>query len=176
MRILVQATGAIAVLFFMLGFGPARPEVPESLKAPTGEEVILMAHATGVQIYVCQSETERKSAWVLKAPEAELTDATGKQIVHHFAGPAWKHVDGSEVTGQVVAKQDAPKPDAIPWLLLSAASHTGEGTLARVTTIQRIRTEGGLRPQASDCNVSANGKESRSSYSADYFFYAPAQK
>ena len=45
--------GAIAVLFFVLGFGPARPEVPESLKAPAGEEVILTAHATGVQIYVC---------------------------------------------------------------------------------------------------------------------------
>jgi hypothetical protein len=105
-----------------------------------------------------------------------LTDATGKQIVHHFAGPAWKHIDGSEVTGKVVAQQDAPKPDAIPWLLLSAASHTGEGTLARITTIQRIRTEAGLPPSASECNVSANGKESRSAYSADYYFYAPAQQ
>jgi len=173
---LIQAMGAIAVLFFMLGFGPARPEVPESLKAPAGEEVILMAHATGVQIYVCQAETEQKSAWVLKAPEAELTDATGKQIVHHFAGPAWRHIDGSEVTGKVVAKQDAPKADAIPWLLLSAASHKGDGVLARVTTIQRIRTEGGQPPKAGDCNVSANGKESRSAYSADYYFYAPGQK
>jgi len=176
MRILIQAMGAIAVLFFTLGLGPTRPEVPESLKAPPGEEVILMARATGVQIYACQAETEKKSAWVLKAPEAELTDATGKQIVHHFAGPAWKHIDGSEVTGKVVAKQDAPKPDAIPWLLLSAASHMGEGALARITTIQRIHTEGGLPPKASDCNVSANGKESRSAYSADYYFYAPAQK
>lgn len=176
MRSLIQTMGAIGVLFFTLGFGPARPEVPESLQAPAGEEVVLMAHATGVQIYGCQAETEQKSAWVLKAPEAELTDATGKQIVHHFAGPAWKHVDGSEVTGKVVAKQDAPKADAIPWLLLSAASHMGEGTLARVTTIQRIHTEGGLPPKASDCNMSANGKESRSAYSADYYFYAPAQK
>jgi hypothetical protein len=176
MRILIQVMGAIAALFFVSGFGSAPPEVPESLKAPAGEEVILMGHATGVQIYMCQAETEQKSAWVLKAPEAELTDATGKQIVHHFAGPAWQHVDGSEVTGKVVAKQDAPKADAIPWLLLSAASHAGEGVLARVTTIQRIRTEGGLPPKASDCNVSANGKESRSAYSADYYFYAPARK
>ena len=96
--------------------------------------------------------------------------------MHHFAGPAWKHIDGSEVTGKVVVKLDAPKPDAIPWLLLSAASHTGEGTLARITTIQRIHSEGGLPLKASDCNVSANGKESRSAYSADYCFYAPAQR
>jgi hypothetical protein len=176
MSTMIQTIGAIAALFFILGFGPARPEVPESLKAPASEEVILMGHATGVQIYVCQAETEQTSAWVLKAPEAELTDSAGKQIVHHFAGPAWKHIDGSEVTGKVVAKQDAPKPDAIPWLLLSAASHTGEGTLARITTIQRIHTEGGLPPQASVCNVSANGKESRSAYAADYYFYAPARK
>jgi hypothetical protein len=176
MKSLIQVVGAIAVLFVVLGAGPARLEVPESLKAPEGEDVILAAHATGVQIYVCQAEAGQKPVWVLKAPEAELTDETGKKVVHHSAGPAWKHVDGSEVTAKVVAKQDAPKPGAIPWLLLSAASHTGEGILARVTTIQRIHTEGGLPPQASDCNVSANGKESRSSYSADYYFYAPAQK
>jgi len=36
-------------------------------------------------------------------------------------------VDGSEVKGKVLAKQDAPKGDAIPWLLLAAASHTGKG-------------------------------------------------
>src|SRR5271169_3884609 len=175
MRRLIQVGGAFTMLLFVMGFGPARPEVPDSLKAPAGEEVILAARATGVQIYVCQAETEQKSAWVLKAPEAELTDASGNKIVHHFAGPSWKHIDGSQVTGKVVAKQDAPKSGAIPWVLLSAASHTGEGILSRVTTIQRILTEGGLPPNASDCNMSANGKESRSAYSADYYFYTPAK-
>jgi len=150
-----------------------RPEVPENLKAPAGEEVILAAHATGVQIYVCQAGAEQKFGWVLKAPEAELTDSTGKTIVHHFAGPTWKHVDGSEVKGNLVAKQDAPKTDAIPWLLLAAASHTGEGILSRVTSVQRIHTEGGLAPAANTCDASANGKESRSAYAADYYFYAP---
>jgi hypothetical protein len=176
MRIPIQRVAATCLLFFVLGFAPERPEVPDRLRAPAGEDVILSAHATGVQIYVCQAEAEQKSAWVLKAPEAELTDLAGKTIVHHSAGPAWKHVDGSEVTGKLIAKLDAPKPGAIPWLLLSAASHTGEGILARVTTIQRIHTEGGLPPNASDCNVSANGKESKSAYSADYYFYAPAKK
>jgi hypothetical protein len=175
MKNLIQGMGATAALFFVLGFGPPRPEVPESLKAPAGADLILMAHATGVQIYVCQSGTEQGSAWVLKAPEAELTDAAGKRIIHHSAGPSWKHIDGSEVTGKVVAKQDAPKPGAIPWLLVSAASHSVEGILARVTTIQRILTEGGLPPNATECNVSANGKESRSAYAADYYFYVPAQ-
>jgi hypothetical protein len=173
MKALIYSVVAIAMLHAAQGQGPARPEVPESLKAPAGEEVILAAHATGVQVYVCQPGADQKFAWVLKAPEAELTDSAGKKIVHHFAGPTWKHVDGSELTGKVVAKHEAPKPDAIPWLLLAAASHTGEGILSRVTSIQRIHTEGGLPPSASTCDATATGKESRSAYSADYYFYAP---
>lgn len=155
---------------------PARPEVPKSLEAPSGEEVILAAHAKGVQIYTCQAGTDQKFAWALKGPEAELTDASGKMIAHHFAGPTWKHADGSEVTGKVVAKQDAPKADAIPWLLLKAASHTGEGVFSHVTSIQRIHTEGGLAPQGNSCDASASGKETKSAYSADYYFYQAAPK
>lgn len=173
MNRLIQVVAAAGMLFAAQEQGPARPEVPESLKAPAGGQVILAAHATGVQIYVCQAGADQKYGWVLKAPEAELTDLTGKKIVHHFAGPTWKHVDGSEVKGKVVAKQDAPKPDAIPWLLLAAASHTGDGILSHVTSIQRIHTEGGLAPAANTCDASANGKESRSVYAADYYFYAP---
>jgi len=172
---LIHAAAAIGVLF-SLGFGSDRPEVPDSLKAPTGEEVILSAHATGVQIYVCQADSEQKTAWILRAPEADLTDRSGKIVIHHSAGPSWKYVDGSVVTGKMVAKQDAPKPGAIPWLLVTAASHTGDGMMARVTTIQRIHTEGGMPPKATDCTVSANGKETRSAYSADYYFYAAAAK
>jgi len=173
MNRLIHGAAAIGMLLAGQGQGPARPEVPESLKAPAGEEVILAAHATGVQIYVCQAGADQKFAWVLKAPEAELTDATGKKVAHHFAGPTWKHADGTEVKGKVIAKQDAPKPEAIPWLLLTAASHTGDGIFSRVTSIQRIHTEGGMPPSASTCDASANGKESRSAYSADYYFYAP---
>jgi len=169
----MQLAGAIGMLLAAQGQGPARPEVPESLKAPAGEELILLAHATGVQIYVCQAGADQKFGWVLKAPEAELTDSAGKKVVHHSAGPSWKHADGSEVKGKVIAKQDAPKPEAIPWLLLAAASHSGEGILSRITSIQRIHTEGGLPPSTSTCEESANGKESRSAYSADYYFYAP---
>lgn len=167
---------AIGVLFAAQEDRIARPDVPKVLEAPAGEKVVLVGHATGAQIYVCQAGEDKKFAWVLKAPEAELTDTAGKKIIHHFAGPTWKHVDGSEVTGKKVAQADAPKPGAIPWLLLTVTSHAGEGILSPVTTIQRIGTEGGLPPDAKfPCEASANGREARSAYSADYYFYRPAR-
>lgn len=176
MRIVIRLMAVTALVFFAVAFGPARPEVPEQLRAPANEEVILETHATGVQIYACQAESAEKTAWVLKAPDAELSDASEKKVIHHYAGPSWKHVDGSLVTGKIIAKKDAPKGDSIPWLLLSAVSHTGDGILAQVTSIQRIHTEGGLPPKTSDCTVATNGQESRSAYSADYYFYAPAKQ
>lgn len=173
MNKLSLAVGALGAMFGVQGSGIPRPVVPDNLKAPAGEKVILVGHATGVQIYVCQAGTNPPFAWVFKAPEADLTDSSGKKIIHHFAGPTWKHIDGSEVVGKVGAKQDAPKPSAILWLLLTATSHTGQGALNRVTSIQRIHTEGGVAPDANTCDASTNGKESRSAYSADYYFYAP---
>jgi Protein of unknown function (DUF3455) len=172
----LQMAGAIWLLIAWQGAGRTRPDVPESLRAPAGEEVVLEAHAKGVQIYTCQLGADQKSAWVLKAPEAELTDAAGKTILHHSAGPNWKHADGSEVTAKVAAKHDAPNPDAVPWLLLTAIGHKGEGILSRVTSIQRIHTEGGLAPSANTCEAATNGKEARIAYAADYIFYAPATK
>ena len=148
-----------------------RPDVPDILKAPASEEVILVGHATGIQIYTCQAGAN--PPWVFKAPEADLKDSAGRNIIHHFAGPTWRHNDGSEVVAKVTARQDSPRPGAIPWLLLTATGHTGQGVLSPVTSIQRIHTEGGVAPDANTCDAAANGKESRSPYAADYYFYAP---
>lgn len=147
--------------------------MPDKLKAPAGELLILSAQATGSQIYVCQAGPDQKLAWVFKAPQADLHDEDGAKIGTHFAGPTWKFRDRSEVTGKVVARQDSPDADSIPWLLLTATGHSGNGTLARVTTIQRLDTKGGQPPQ-SGCDARQLGKEVRQSYSAVYYFYAPA--
>jgi len=151
----------------------ARPDVPEKLAAPAPEQVILQVHATGSQIYVCQANPDQKLSWTLKAPEAQLFDSQNKVIGKHFAGPTWKHNDGSDVVGKVVARQDAPDPSAIPWLLLTAANHSGNGILSGVTSIQRIHTKGGQAPTLG-CDGAHRGAETTSAYSADYYFYAPA--
>lgn len=153
----------------------SRPDVPEKIKAPADETVILRALASGSQIYACSAGSDGKYAWTLKAPEAELRDAQGKVIGRHYAGPTWKHADGSEVTGKAVARADAPEPDSIPWLLVSATSHSGDGTLSRVTSIQRIHTHGGQPSVAAECSAAKQGTETKSSYTAEYVFYAPGK-
>ena len=152
-----------------------RPEVPEKIKAPAGEELVLVAHASGSQIYICQAGADGKMAWTLKAPDAELRNDQGAVMGRHYAGPAWKLNDGSEVTGKAAARVDSPDAGSIPWLLVTVIGHTGEGALSRVSDIQRIHTKGGVPPVADMCNAAKQGSESKSSYTADYYFYAPAR-
>jgi hypothetical protein len=149
------------------------PAVPEAIKPPAGESVVLKTHATGAQVYICASGADGKAQWTLKGPDAELRDEQGKVLGHHYAGPTWKLNDGSEVTGKAVAHADSPEPHSIPWLLLSVVSHAGSGALTAVTHIQRINTHGGQPPAATQCDATRQNIEARVAYSADYYFYAP---
>jgi hypothetical protein len=166
---------SVAGFLVATGLQAPSPEVPAALKPPAGAKLVFWAHATGSQIYVCQAAADQKFSWVLKGPEAELFDAKGQPIGHHSTGPLWKHNDGSQVTGKMVARQDAPEPDAIPWLLLQATSHAGTGILSGVTIIQRVHTKGGQPPTAGACDQSSQDKEVKIPYSADYYFYAPGK-
>jgi Protein of unknown function (DUF3455) len=173
---LLQIAALLGIATAASGQGVSRPDVPDKIKAPAGEDVVLQAHATGSQIYVCQPGTDGKLAWALKAPEAELHDQQGAVIGRHYAGPTWKDNDGSEVTGKAVARVDSPAADSIPWLLVTVTGHAGDGVLSRVTSIQRIHTQGGMAPPAADCTTAKQSLEVKSSYTADYYFYAPAMK
>ena len=150
----------------------SRPVVPDAIQAPSGEAFVLLAHASGSQIYTCQTGADGKFAWTLKAPDAELKDESGNVIGTHFAGPTWKLKDGSEVMGKATAHADSVDPGSIAWLLVNATGHSGSGVLAAVTTIQRVHTHGGKAP-AQGCDESHRNAETKSSYTADYYFYAP---
>jgi hypothetical protein len=63
----------------------------------------------------------------------------------------------------------APKPGAIPELLLKSTANRGTGLFGSVDFIQRLNTEGGVAP-AGSC---ADGTQTAVPYSADYRFYAP---
>lgn len=150
---------------------PCAAQVPQQLQPPANEQLVVQVAGKGDQIYTCMADGP-KFNWTLKAPEAQLFTKNGKAFGKHFAGPAWESRDGSRVTGKAAANVPSPDPNSIPWLLISAVSHDGQGQLSRVTTIQRLDTKGGKAP-ASGCDAAHVGKEVRVQYSANYFFYAP---
>ncbi len=150
-------------------------DVPVSLQAPRGQQLVLRTHASGSQIYTCGVDAAGQPRWTLKGPDADLRDDKGQLIAHHSIGPTWKHKDGSEVTAKAVAHVDAPDPGSIPWLLLTATGHSGTGVFAAVESIQRLHTHGGQPPAATDCDASSASHAARSSYTADYYFFAPAR-
>ncbi|HXY54634.1 MAG TPA: DUF3455 domain-containing protein [Nitrospirota bacterium] len=166
----------VSIIVLFAGFAVVKagtmPEVPETLKAPANQVLLLETQATGVQIYECKASKDDRTRfeWVFKAPEADLFDSAGKKIGRHYAGPTWESSDGSKVVGEVKARDNGPDPNAIPWLLLSAKSNSGNGVFSKTQSIQRLYTSGGKAP-AEGCKQAQEGKEVRVPYKAKYYFY-----
>lgn len=150
------------------------PDVPDAIAVPSGLEPVLFVHAAGTQNYTCQAGADGKFEWTLKGPEAELKDRKDKAIGEHTAGPTWKLKDGSEVTGKPVAQVESLDSDSVPWLLLDVVNNSKKGVLADVTKIQRVHTHGG-KPGNDVCDEAHKDTESKSKYTADYYFFAPAK-
>ena len=172
MRQAIRAFG-LAALSALSCFSPCAfgGQVPAELQPPANEQDLVRVHAQGDQIYTCTS-SGGQSSWALKAPDAQLYDNDGKPFGRHFAGPSWKADDGSQITGKATANVPSPDANSIPWLLLKVVSRSGDGVLARVTSIQRINTKGGKAP-ASGCDATHAGRDLRVPYSADYVFFSP---
>ena len=145
------------------------PDVPPAIAVPDGNKVHFHAYAVGVQIYVWNG-----SSWVFQAPEAVLFKSQKDALKEdhavglHYAGPTWEHKDGSKVVGARIASAPSPDPNAIPWLLLKAASNSGPGKVSDVSYIQRVNTVGGKAPAAAG---TATGQVARVPYTAEYYFY-----
>jgi Protein of unknown function (DUF3455) len=173
---------ALLVLVLVIGLGvpaaadtaPPPLKVPPMLQVPAGQELVWDVTGVGVQIYDCKpSATDPNvSAWTFREPAAGLYDHSRQLVGIHFRGPTWEAFDGSSVVGTPVASAPAPRPGAIPWLLLHAVANQGDGVLASVTYIQRLRTKGGVAP-AGPCDPTQDATLSVP-YQARYLFYAPA--
>jgi hypothetical protein len=155
---------AVFVVFHLCAGAQNLPVVPDNLKPPGNERLLQQARATGDQVYVCDG-----SGWVFTRPDAKLFSESGQPVGSHFAGPTWESSDGSRVVGRPVANS-TPDPDSIPWLLLTATDHRGDGMMSHVSSIQRVSTKGGKAP-AVGCDASHKGDEARSHYTAVYLFY-----
>jgi hypothetical protein len=167
--LLCAAVIAAVVAGLRSAHGETLPSAPETLKPHAGEYLRAHAHASGQQIYVCDG-----SKWILSRPDATLFDEAGQKVGSHSAGPTWQWSDGSEVTGRPIANA-SPDPESIPWLLLTATGHAGDGVMKNVSSIQRLQTKGGKAP-ANGCGPSHKGEQAPISYTADYYFYTPDSK
>ena len=144
--------------------------LPAAIRVPSGASLLVRFHAVGAQVYTCSASANAAPAWALKAPAAKLLDATDSQVGAHGEGPSWTSNDGSSVRGRKIAQADAPQADAIPWLLLQATTHGGNGAFSKVEYIQRVNTIQGKAP-GSGCDAGNVGAEVSADYSADYYFY-----
>jgi hypothetical protein len=160
---LKNAALASLLLSCALATSPARA-VPDGIAAP-GETILLAVRAEGAQIYECKAGADGKLAFAFREPIATLI--LGNQTVgRHYAGPTWEHTDGSAVVGKVNGTSPGATPNDISWLRLEVVSHRGSGTLANVTTVQRMNTSGGKLEGACD----KPGILRSVPYSADYVF------
>ena len=142
----------------------ASAQVPPALAAP-GENAVITLHAEGAQVYECKAGNDGKLAWAFREPIATLL-LDDKTVGRHYAGPNWEHVDGSAVTAKAVANAPGQSAGDIPWLKLEVTAHRGSGTLAGVTTVQRINTRGGVHAGVCD----RAGALHSAPYAADYVF------
>jgi Protein of unknown function (DUF3455) len=161
---LARALLTFAVLAFLSERAVAQ-DIPAKLAPPAGTILIGKYKAKGVQIYSCTAKGTANE-WTFKAPEARLTGAKGS-VLKHYAGPTWEAADGSKIVGKAIANEPAPKPGAIPWLLLSVES-SGTGLLASARFVQRVNTTGGVGPTGA-CPTAST--ERRVDYTADYIIY-----
>jgi hypothetical protein len=148
----------------------ATAAVPARADQPDG---VVRWHGEGEQIYDCQ-KSATGTAWVLRQPDATLTDVAGRVEGHHGAGPSWTAADGSRITGHAITTIPAPREGAIPWLVVQADSHDGAGLLDHVTYVMRTETVGGIAP-AGGCDLDHEGAVATVPYQATYSFLDPVQ-
>lgn len=143
--------------------------IPASLAVPEGTHLAFSLLGRGTQNYACKQAADGSFAWTFIEPEAILYGPLGWRLGHHFAGPTWEANDGSTVVGSKLAGETVDAT-AIPWLLLQAKSHTGQGFMAKITYVQRLDTVGGLAP-TSGCDAAHADTTADVAYTAKYSFY-----
>lgn len=151
------------------------PNVPDAIAIPGSVVLAFHDHAIGAQVYACAAtaagDGSTTYAWVFKAPDAILYDASFVQVGTHGAGPSWTSTDGSALVAKELAESASPLPDAIAWLLLKEFSVSGPpGLFTNVSIIQRLATAGGVAPPTG-CDATTVSTEVRVPYSADYYFF-----
>ena len=142
-----------------------------AIRAAADEEPAFMLSASGVHVYQCRATPNDPNAyaWYFVAPDATLSEGA-RTVGTHKAVNLWESSsDRSSVTGVVKSSQSAGAGN-LPWTLYRAQPIGSAGMFSGVTSIQRVNTTGGVAP-STGCAAANAGAESRSTFTADYYFY-----
>lgn len=155
-----------------LGAAAAFAQTPAEITPPADHKAAFTLSATGDLSYECKAVADKPGtyAWTFTGPNAVLWDAWKKDAGRYYAGPTWESADGSKVTGTQLAVAPGAA-GSIPWQLVEATTTTGDGLMAGVTYVQRLKTAGGIAPTVPACAVGNVGAKTTVPYSADYVFF-----
>ena len=179
------------------------PELPPGLfPVPEGNKLFLGTHGVGTQNYVCKP-SGAGVAYVLFTPEATLFGEDGGQLITHYFSPnldqnppdpntdpkvvangairvTWQHRDTSTIWAKVHQPNGSVNvnPTAVNWLTLDVVGDlkgpTGGDKLFGATFVQRLNTKGGQPPSTGCSSLADVGNTAFVPYTADYFFFKPA--
>ena len=166
---------SIVPVIASLGATAAFAQAPGAITPPGDQKAAFTLSATGDLSYECKAVDDKPGtyAWTFVGPNATLWDAGKKEAGRYYAGPTWESADGSKVTGT----QRAVAPGAagaIPLQLVEVTTASGDGVMAGVTYIQRLKTVGGIAPTTPACAAGNVGAKTTVPYSADYVFFKKA--
>ena len=165
----VAALSACAAPMMMASVDNAA--LPEPVRAPVGQKMMMRANGVGDITYECREKKDMAGQyeWAFVGPVATLYAADRNTVGKYYAGPTWESSDGSKITGKQVAVAPAGAGN-IPLQLVKAEPAMGAGAMSGVSYIQRVNTKGGVAPSAA-CDDNAKGKRQTVAYEADYVFY-----
>jgi hypothetical protein len=165
----------VAPVIALFSAAAAFAQAPAQVTPPAGNAAAFTLSATGDLTYECKAVADKPGtfAWTFGGPNAKLWDARMKEVGRYYAGPTWELADGSKVTGSQLAVAPGAA-GAIPLQLVQASSPMGEGVMAGVTYVQRLKTVGGVAPATPACAAGNVGAKTTVPYSADYVFFKKA--
>jgi hypothetical protein len=167
---IAQAFAAVTIAGIVAASTAVAAADPE-IAAPAGATLVREVQAGGAQVYTCRQAADGSYAWTLAGPNAVLVDADGTTFGTHTAGPTWTASDGSSIVADGAHPLTVVRrPDAVPALMLSVATSSGNGVLSGVRFVRRWDTDGGVAP-AGGCLASNAGARLAVHYSAIYSFY-----
>ena len=146
--------------------------LPDVVKVPAGNRVVMEAVGTGQLTYECKEKTAMMGTyeWVFVGPKAVLTNRQGARVGTYYGPPAtWESTDGSKISGTQLTISPGATGN-IPLQLVKIDAAVGAGSMSGLTYVQRVNTRGGVAPML-PCDGTNVGKREVVIYQADYIFY-----